>query len=113
VLTQRLHWRSSNSLADIHALLCCDAVGKSTLLTELTGTNSEAAGYEFTTLTCIPVWLVLGGRCDSLLHGAVMLGKCDLRIPAFHSHAVAYSVAAVLARQCKPLLMPCPCCLAV
>lgn len=25
------------------------AVGKSTLLTELTGTNSEAAGYEFTT----------------------------------------------------------------
>ena len=30
------------------------AVGKSTLLTELTGTASEAAGYEFTTLTCIP-----------------------------------------------------------
>jgi small GTP-binding protein len=29
-------------------------VGKSSLLTELTGTNSEAAAYEFTTLTCIP-----------------------------------------------------------
>lgn len=29
-------------------------MGKSSLLTELTGTNSEAAAYEFTTLTCIP-----------------------------------------------------------
>lgn len=29
-------------------------MGKSTLLTLLTGTQSEAASYEFTTLTCIP-----------------------------------------------------------
>jgi len=43
------------------------SVGKSTLLTKLTGQYSEAADYEFTTLTCIPAVYNYKGTSVQLL----------------------------------------------
>lgn len=49
------------------ALIGFPSVGKSSLLSKLTGTESEAASYEFTTLTCIPGNLMMNGTKIQLL----------------------------------------------
>ncbi|KAI8622429.1 P-loop containing nucleoside triphosphate hydrolase protein [Chytriomyces sp. MP71] len=49
------------------ALIGFPSVGKSTFLSKVTGTTSEVAAYEFTTLTCVPGKIHYNGSAIQLL----------------------------------------------
>lgn len=56
------------------------SVGKSTLMSRLTGQHSEAAAYEFTTLTSVPGQVVYNGELDCIdqLEGGVAVDSAWL-----------------------------------
>eukprot|EP01068_Selenidium_serpulae_P008329 Selendium_serpulae@DN4958_c0_g1_i1.p1 len=59
-------------------LLGFPSVGKSTLMTKLTGTFSEVAAYEFTTLTCVPgVFRYKGAKVQLLDLPGIIEGAKD------------------------------------
>lgn len=59
------------------------SVGKSTLMSRLTGQHSEAAAYEFTTLTSVPGQVMYNGR---------PLPTPKFRIPSAAKHSTAVSI---------------------
>ncbi|CAN1286799.1 Developmentally-regulated G-protein 2 [Linum perenne] len=78
------------------ALIGFPSVGKSTLLTMLTGTHSEAASYEFTTLTCIPGIIHYNDTKIQLLDLPGIIEGASELMPLFQVIAVAKSSDIVL-----------------
>ena len=70
------------------------SVGKSTLLTKLTGVFSEAAAYEFTTLTCVPGVVSIRRERDARARGTTDEDVCLIFTPSrrrLNTEALAFS----------------------